>query len=97
MSGVTMGQAVAVLEEQAQKLLPADFLARLPLGVASVRDRGNQLTITFAFALVVIFLVLAATHQARTHRLALRVRTAHRRGRAVHACAAGSVSREDVK
>lgn len=61
MPGVTMGQAV-------------DFLKRLPLPPGAKIDwlsdsrqfvaEGNQLTISFAFALIVIFLVLAAQYES---------------------------------
>ena len=60
MPGVSMGQAVAFLEQQAKELLPADFQHAFLSDSRQYVTEGNQLTITFAFALVVIFLVLAA-------------------------------------
>jgi multidrug efflux pump len=63
MPGVTTGQAVDFLEQQAQKL-PAgyshDYLSDTRLYIRE----GNQLTVTFIFALTVIFLVLAAQFES---------------------------------
>ena len=64
MPGVTMGQAVAFLEEQAQKVLPADFQHAYLSDSRLYVTEGNQLAITFAFALVIIFLVLAAQFES---------------------------------
>ena len=64
MPGVTMGQAVAFLEEQAQKVLPADFQHAYLSDSRLYVTEGNQLAVTFAFALVVIFLVLAAQFES---------------------------------
>ncbi|MBH0114414.1 efflux RND transporter permease subunit [Novosphingobium sp. YJ-S2-02] len=61
MPGVTMGQAVAFL--QAQDLpegTSVDWLSNSRQYV----EEGNQLTVSFAFALVVIFLVLAAQFES---------------------------------
>ena len=63
MPGVTVGKAVEFLEQQA-KQLPAgvthDFLADSRQYV----QEGNQLTVTFVFALIIIFLVLAAQFES---------------------------------
>jgi multidrug efflux pump len=63
MPGVTTGQAVDFLESQV-KNLPAgfghDYLSDTRLFV----HEGNQLTITFVFALIIIFLVLAAQFES---------------------------------
>ena len=64
MPGVTMGQAVAFLEEQAQEVLPADFQHAYLSDSRLYVTEGNQLAITFAFALVIIFLVLAAQFES---------------------------------
>ncbi len=63
MPGVTVGQAIGFLELQA-KSLPAgfshDYLSDSRLYVRE----GNQLAVTFVFALIVIFLVLAAQFES---------------------------------
>jgi multidrug efflux pump len=62
--GVTMGQAVDFLNKTADEVLPAsyhrDFLSE---SRQYVRE-GSQLAITFVFALVVIYLVLAAQFES---------------------------------
>ncbi len=63
MPGVTTGQAIAFLELQAKSLPTGfnhDYLSDSRLYVRE----GNQLTITFAFALIIIFLVLAAQFES---------------------------------
>lgn len=63
MPGVTTGEAVAFLEQQAKNLptgFSHDYLSDTRLYVRE----GNQLTVTFAFALIVIFLVLAAQFES---------------------------------
>ena len=64
MPGVSMGQAVAFLEQQAKALLPADFQHAFLSDSRQYVTEGNQLMITFAFALMVIFLVLAAQFES---------------------------------
>jgi multidrug efflux pump len=64
MPGVTMGQAVDFLERQAQEVLPADFQHAYLSDSRLYVTEGNQLAVTFAFALVVIFLVLAAQFES---------------------------------
>jgi multidrug efflux pump len=64
MPGVTMGQAVAFLEQQAQTLLPADFQHAYLSDSRLYVTEGNQLAITFVFALIVIYLVLAAQFES---------------------------------
>ncbi len=63
MPGVTTGQAIDFLESQA-KDLPAgfshDYLSDSRLYVRE----GNQLAVTFVFALIIIFLVLAALFES---------------------------------
>ncbi|MEZ5935751.1 MAG: MexW/MexI family multidrug efflux RND transporter permease subunit [Alphaproteobacteria bacterium] len=64
MPGVSMGQAVEFLERQAAELLPADFRHDFLSQSRQYVQEGNQLTITFLFALVVIYLVLAAQFES---------------------------------
>ncbi len=63
MPGVTMGQAVDFLEQQT-KNLPAGFSHDYLSDTRQYVREGNQLTITFFFALIVIFLVLAAQFES---------------------------------
>lgn len=63
MPGVTIEQAVDFLKAEAEKLPPGfsyDFLADARQYV----HEGNQLAITFAFALIIIFLVLSAQFES---------------------------------
>jgi len=63
MPGVTTGQAVDFLEQQVKSLPPGfshDYLSDTRLYVRE----GNQLAVTFVFALIVIFLVLAAQFES---------------------------------
>ena len=63
MPGVTMGQAVDFLEQQTKKL-PAGFSHDYLSDTRQYVREGNQLTVTFVFALIVIFLVLAAQFES---------------------------------
>ncbi|MGY4567861.1 MULTISPECIES: multidrug efflux RND transporter permease subunit [Bradyrhizobium] len=63
MPGVTIGQAVDFLEAEAKKL-PAGFSHDFLADARQYLHEGNQLAITFAFALIVIFLVLAAQFES---------------------------------
>jgi multidrug efflux pump len=63
MPGVTVGQAVDFLEGEAKKL-PAGFSHDYLADARQYVQEGNQLAITFAFALVIIFLVLAAQFES---------------------------------
>src|SRR5437773_698411 len=63
MPGVTMGQAVDFLESQANAL-PRGFNHDYLSDTRQFVREGNQLTITFVFALIVIFLVLAAQFES---------------------------------
>jgi len=64
MPGVTMGQAVDFLEQKAREILPAGFGHDYLSESRQYVTEGNQLLITFAFALVVIYLVLAAQFES---------------------------------
>ncbi|HEX6443128.1 MAG TPA: multidrug efflux RND transporter permease subunit [Stellaceae bacterium] len=63
MPGVTMGQAVDFLEKEAAKL-PAGFSHDYLSDARQYVQEGNQLVATFIFALIVIFLVLAAQFES---------------------------------
>ncbi|HVB16265.1 MAG TPA: multidrug efflux RND transporter permease subunit [Stellaceae bacterium] len=63
MPGVAMGQAVDFLEQQAA-LLPAGFSHDYLSDARQYVHEGNQLVVTFVFALIMIFLVLAAQFES---------------------------------
>jgi multidrug efflux pump len=61
--GVTVGQAVDFLEGEAKKL-PAGFSHDYLADSRQYVQEGNQLAVTFGFALIIIFLVLAAQFES---------------------------------
>jgi multidrug efflux pump len=63
MPGVTVGQAVDFLEAQA-KNLPSGYSHDYLADSRQYVQEGNQLAITFGFALIIIFLVLAAQFES---------------------------------
>jgi multidrug efflux pump len=63
MPGVTVGQAVDFLEGEAKKM-PAGFSHDYLADSRQYVQEGNQLAITFGFALIIIFLVLAAQFES---------------------------------
>jgi multidrug efflux pump len=63
MPGVTMGQAVDFLEKAAAAL-PTGFSHDYLSDARQYSREGNQLVVTFVFALIVIFLVLAAQFES---------------------------------
>jgi multidrug efflux pump len=63
MPGVTMGTVVDFLEKQARNL-PAGFSHDYLADSRQFVQEGNQLAITFLFALIIIFLVLAAQFES---------------------------------
>ena len=63
MPGVTMGQAVDFLEQQAQSL-PHGFGHDYLSDSRQYVQEGNALVVTFVFALIIIFLVLAAQFES---------------------------------
>jgi multidrug efflux pump len=63
MPGVTVGQAVDFLESQA-KQLPAGYSHDYLADARQYVQEGNQLAIAFGFALIIIFLVLAAQFES---------------------------------
>jgi len=62
--GITMGQAVEFLEAQSAKLLPQGFRHDYLSETRQYVQEGNTLAITFGFALIVIFLVLAGQFES---------------------------------
>ncbi|MFK4491977.1 efflux RND transporter permease subunit [Bradyrhizobium sp. USDA 336] len=63
MPGVTIEQAVDFLEAEAKKL-PAGFSHDFLADARQYVQEGNQLALTFAFALIIIFLVLSAQFES---------------------------------
>jgi multidrug efflux pump len=63
MPGVTVGQAVDFLEQQA-KNLPKGFNHDYLADARQYVKEGNQLAVAFGFALIIIFLVLAAQFES---------------------------------
>jgi|SRR5580658_2645591 multidrug efflux pump len=61
---VPMGQAVAFLEQTARSLLPKGFQHDFLSESRQYVKEGNKLTATFGFALIVIYLVLAAQFES---------------------------------
>lgn len=62
--GVTLGDTVTFLEREARMLLPAGFSYDWLGDTRQYVQEGNQLMITFGFALIVIFLVLAGQFES---------------------------------
>lgn len=63
MPGVTVGTAVEFLEKEAKKL-PSGFRYDFLADARQYVQEGNQLAITFGFALIIIYLVLAAQFES---------------------------------
>ncbi|WP_114392707.1 multidrug efflux RND transporter permease subunit [Oleisolibacter albus] len=64
MPGVTVGDAVKFLQQEAPALLPEGLRLDWLGDSRQYVQEGSQLTVTFAFALLVIFLVLAAQYES---------------------------------
>jgi multidrug efflux pump len=64
MPGVSMGEAMSFLEKLAAEQLPAGFSHDYLSETRQLKTEGNQLTVTFVFALIVIFMVLAAQFES---------------------------------
>jgi multidrug efflux pump len=62
--GVTVGQAVSFLEDKARELFPENFSHDYLGNSRQYVEEGNKLVYTFVFALIVIFLVLAAQFES---------------------------------
>ena len=60
----TIGQAVDFLEQQARELFPENFSYSYLSDSRQYVQEGNQLVYTFIFALIVIYLVLAAQFES---------------------------------
>jgi multidrug efflux pump len=63
-AGVTMGQAVAFLEQASKTVLPQGFSHDYLSDSRQYVTEGNALLLTFGFALVAIYLVLAAQFES---------------------------------
>lgn len=64
MPGKTLGQGLNFLEEQAQKILPKGFAYDYAGESRQFIQEGNALVLAFFFAVIVIFLVLAALYES---------------------------------
>jgi len=64
MPGVTMGQAVTFLNKTADEVLPASYHRDFLSESRQYVTEGNQLMITLVFAIIVIYLVLAAQFES---------------------------------
>jgi multidrug efflux pump len=62
--GVTMGEAVEYMQQVANEVLPAGFHQSFLGESRQYVEEGNQLTVTFVFALIIIYLVLAAQFES---------------------------------
>ena len=63
-ASTTMGQAVDFLEQQARELFPENFSRAYLADSRQYVQEGNKLVYTFIFALIVIYLVLAAQFES---------------------------------
>lgn len=64
MPGVTMGTALDYLEKQANEILPKDMSYDFSSQSRQYIQEGNALLYTFMFAVIIIFLVLAAQFES---------------------------------
>ena len=62
--GVSLGQAHAYMQEQAAKILPADYSIDASGELRQFLQEGSGLLTTFALAIVIIYLVLAAQFES---------------------------------
>lgn len=62
--GVSLGEALSLLDEIAAEVLPAGFSVDYSGQSRQLKSEGQQLVMTFFFALLVIFLVLAAQFES---------------------------------
>jgi multidrug efflux pump len=62
--GRTIGECVAFLQQKAKELMPAGYTMDYQGEARQYVQEGNTLAITFVFALIVIFLVLAAQFES---------------------------------
>ncbi|WP_444902268.1 efflux RND transporter permease subunit [Microbulbifer sp. SSSA007] len=62
--GVTLGEALSVLDNAAQEILPEEYSVDYSGQSRQFKTEGSDLVVTFFFALVVIYLVLAAQFES---------------------------------
>lgn len=62
--GVPLGEALNILDTIAEELLPAGFSIDYAGQSRQYKSEGQQLVVTFFFALIVIFLILAAQFES---------------------------------
>ncbi|WP_217511094.1 efflux RND transporter permease subunit [Vibrio metschnikovii] len=62
--GVPLGEALAVLDNIAAEVMPAGFSVDYSGQSRQYKSEGQQLVVTFFFALIVIFLILAAQFES---------------------------------
>lgn len=62
--GVSLGEALSVLEEAAAEILPQGYRTDYAGQSRQFRTEGSQLIMTFFFALIIIYLVLAAQFES---------------------------------
>jgi multidrug efflux pump len=62
--GVSMGQVLDYLRAEAEKILPADFSVNYAGESRQFMQEGSALIFTFFFAIIIIFLVLAAQFES---------------------------------
>ena len=64
--GVTIGEAIGVLEEIADQILPNNYSKDYSGQSRQYKQEGDTLVLTFFFALIIIYLVLAAQFESFT-------------------------------
>lgn len=64
MPGVALGDALTFLDQKAAEILPQGFNVDYTGPSRQFKEEGSALLLTFAFAIVVIFLVLAAQYES---------------------------------
>jgi multidrug efflux pump len=62
--GVTLGESLAFLESAAKEVLPPTYNIDYAGQSRQFKQEGSELTVTFFFALIVIYLVLAAQFES---------------------------------
>ncbi|WP_295802694.1 efflux RND transporter permease subunit [uncultured Microbulbifer sp.] len=62
--GITLGEALGVLESAAREVLPREYSTDYSGQSRQFKSEGSDLVLTFFFALVVIYLVLAAQFES---------------------------------
>lgn len=71
--GVPLGEALNILDTIAEELLPAGFSIDYAGQSRQYKSEGQQLVVTFFFALIVIFLILAAQFESFKNALIIMV------------------------